>query len=140
MTRERLVECINKKVRAVGAWWGSGEAADLILSELAKERPTAHAGLVEELRAIMTMDMLSPFAKELRVKEILSRYEEAEEPLAVIADRKGVYITIQGPDYNKSAWFVVLRGADHSEFRGKTYEQAESLAREYLEKMEDVKK
>ena len=70
------------------------------------------------------------------------------EPLAVMADRKGCWIDT----HNTRNLSKVVRINFYQqtigdgrviapvEFRAKTYEQAESLAREYLEKLEDVKK
>ena len=69
------------------------------------------------------------------------------EPLAELADKKGCWLDT----HNTRNLSVVVRinfyqqtiGAgrliEPVEFRAKTYEQAESAAREYLEKMEDVK-
>ena len=76
MTRERLVELLEKAIVWTGEDDGGyscdiDETADLILSELAKDKPTAHAGLVEELRE---WNKSNPDPVKKHWDEILSRY------------------------------------------------------------------
>ena len=69
------------------------------------------------------------------------------EPLAVLADRKGkVVVSFISRLEPKECWVCDIRGWQTFnekpygvQFSADTYEQAESLAREYLEKMEDGK-
>ena len=69
------------------------------------------------------------------------------EPLAVLADRKGMYIRAirHYPDAGQWAIYIQelsiwMTSANYGvEYTGETYAAAEQAAREYLEKMEDVK-
>ena len=76
MTREKLenivATCIHEYPR-IGIVAAGKHGADLILSELAKEKPTAPAGLVEELRELAELN--SSYNWQGLLKEILSRYE-----------------------------------------------------------------
>ena len=68
------------------------------------------------------------------------------EPLAVIAARMDYnFVAVFPPLFGTRKEWVIELDDDRCvkaivEFKAPTYEQAESLAREYLEKMEDVKK
>ena len=91
MTRERLVELLEKAIVWTGEDDGGyscdiDETADLILSELAKDKPTAHAGLVEELREVIANCYRPGIDGEpdgcpggMKMGEILSRYEARKE-------------------------------------------------------------
>ena len=144
--------------------------ANLILAELAKDKPTAPAGLVEELREEMkrNSNATTGAIQCWMVEEILSRHRPVKEevlppvdpdylkwklkqleevPLAVLADRKGVYIRAirHYPDAGQWAIYIQelsiwMTSANYGvEYTGDTYPAAEQAAREYLEKMEDVK-
>ena len=71
---------------------------------------------------------------------ILSRHPE-DEPLAVLADKKGWWIDAMGNTTDE--WFIqIKRGRAYENkgwesFEDDTYAKAESKAREYLEGLED---
>ena len=60
------------------------------------------------------------------------------EPLAVLADRKGVVGSIHISE-RPSGWRIEISRSKVPVFMGPTYPAAEQAAREYLEKLEDVK-
>ena len=110
MERERLVSVIE---RVSDGRMSADGVADIILSELAAEKPTAPAGLVEELREWI---ISAPFREgtdshrafssaQEAVKEILSRYSARKE--VVLAE--GVFYSVRvnlmnandGPDFVK---------------------------------------
>ena len=78
MERERLVEIILETQGDYG--WTCERAADLILSELAAEKATAPAGLVEELREWEGTIGRTISEDDWRLfEEILSRYSARKE-------------------------------------------------------------
>jgi len=114
-------------------------------------KPTAQAGLVEELRewaaGFHSVDedgraercpVLSKF------DEILSRHEAkpAKEPLAVVAEKKGVYRT-RTYSYCDSTWEIVLVGVPQGarieqEIKGSAYAECEAKARAYLNGLPEI--
>ena len=82
MERERLVSVIE---RVSDGRMSADGVADLILSELAKEKPTAPAGLVEELRE---WNKSNPDPVKKHWDGILSRYGARKE--VEVASDKGL--------------------------------------------------
>jgi len=86
-----------------------------------------------------------------KVVKVLSRHPAApsQEPLAVLADRKGFYeVRIQGPTKTVNAWDIELCSEledEEGSQREKTFDEpiyasAESAARAYLESLPDVER
>jgi hypothetical protein len=125
-----------------------------------KQKPEAPAGLVEEVNNIQDYDagLLNDYGagkigwwqdyirSELercnyywreKIDSIISRHKP-QEPLAVLADRKGI-TAIGYRQTNTSGKCVESWGAKigPSVFYGKTYAEAESKARQYLEGLPD---
>lgn len=79
-----------------------------------------------------------------KIDSILSRHKE-QEPLAVLADRKGLMVERINHYVISKIWEVVLKDKTikselaFSLFNGKTYPEAESKAREYLNSLPDKK-
>ena len=131
-------------------------------------RPTAPASLVDELLSGINM-ALDKMRKEPKVltmeakghyegcwdtymgfKKILSRYTPtesiAEEPLAVLAQRKDRIIWIEGPykPAGKKGWTIHVLNHEQHHYSieiiwGRTYAAAEAKARQYLESLPDHK-
>lgn len=119
--------------------------------------------LIEELNDFISNDPLKKDATEYgyelgvkdgymtaqaRVDVILSRHAE-EEPLAVLADRKGFYsVEILPPTNEVEDWDISLcielsdnEGSQREKwFEGPTYSEAESNARQYLNALPDTGK
>jgi hypothetical protein len=82
------------------------------------------------------------------INAILSRHAKVEEPLAVLADRKGYVITrIDGKSDGDYRWAIGIRFQDEEGIEGNwkgfeapTYAAAEAKARAYLEGLDDTGK
>ena len=136
------------------------DKARTLLAEEQAQKPTADKGLVEELDKLLLgwpneLDCVKrgqDFAYQLtkwsceipiKVKEILSRYKPVE-PLAVesLAERMikvaggnaGFHVHEWEQKDDKAFWEIE---SATRRFTGKTYSEAESKAREWLEKQED---
>ena len=110
------------------------------------KNPLAHGGHPPTIREIGIVQELRAYLDKNRgidqyddLDEILSRHAKVEEPLAVVADRKGYYIGL----ITKSGhlpWYIQVRskGFDSgSNFEAPTYAEAEAKAREFLNTLTD---
>ena len=104
--------------------------------------------LIAELEALCRLGVMLRYKKWITtdsVMEILSRHKaEAQEPLAVLAVRKGG--RIHGIDYDdnkkRNPWFICYIWHDggsgwNMPFWGDTYAEAEAKARKWLNGLED---
>ena len=105
---------------------------------------------IQEIRELCAFPYLcngEPSINVVRVLEIISRaeQEDKEEPLAVLADRKGYVISrIDGRSDGDYKWAIGMTFQDEEGNEGKwkgfeapTYAAAEAKARKYLESLPD---
>jgi hypothetical protein len=153
LTKDNLVGLIRKFMtdKALNGYDKSEILAERILSMSGKA--TAPASLVDELREwwmIKPKSFIEGQKKANKFLSILDRYTPtdsiAEEPLAVLAQRKDRIIWIEGP-YKpavKKGWTIhILNHEQHHHSIeiawGRTYAASEAKARQYLESLSDHK-
>jgi hypothetical protein len=142
---------MDDKLRKLIAWWESlpDEQVDgfRVIRKakelLAEATPTAPASLVEELKewvALYKGKVSSGWAAN-EVEDIISRYTpvKEDEPLAVIADRKG--FNVECHRATSEDWRIILfqyiRGEEISSHISPTYAGAEAATRAYLVTLPD---
>lgn len=122
------------------------QAQCLLAKEQAK-KPTADKGLVEELTALLNNHIAGTSAEfhrgigwmKAKVCEILSRYKPPES-VAELADKNQWILEISGPGTGYQWVFHLINGDScEKEFCAKTYAEAESKARSYLDSLPDKK-
>ena len=110
------------------------------------EEPKAPAGLVEEMKVYLDSCADIEQTEYDEIYEIISRYE-AEEPLAVLADRKGYEaVNIIPPTGVVKEWDIeLLRGYEDGDgvelektITAPTYAECEAKARSYLNGLTDA--
>ena len=148
MTRERLAVILNSN--GYGMMEVCLIVAEDILAEIAEEKPTAPASLVEELRTWQKKhrdSLVRTNKQDEELDKILSRYEAeqelVEESLVELADKKGIInISI---DSSESEYMIELNDI-YSKAEGgyiskclfaDTYPEAEQAARQYLMALPD---
>ena len=105
--------------------------------------------LIEELRELVSRYELSAHrglqevcSGVLDVCDKLDRHSKVEEPLAVLADRKGI-LRFQYDVYGDNTWSIYLNKDEENghwtekEFYSSTYAECEAKARAYLEGLDD---
>jgi hypothetical protein len=156
MTREKLGKIMKESITGIG-YAKVGVAIDRILAALAAEKvePMANEGLVQELRKWWQNepehddldDGKGEYTWRYKFDEILSKYHPVPslpvEPLAVLADRKGVTIGGMSAISPYGDWKIVLVKVcidwpyNEKAIIGPTYEAAELSARAFLSSLKD---
>lgn len=163
---------MNELIKELREWWDNAPARieiskdlpeiDLwrlkLIEILSHHEAKAEEGLRERLIKIQNytatcmerrdepeFSMFSEIAGELSalLKELGPIPAKTEEPLAVLADRKGYDIQVTGPSFGQirtgGIWVIGITNLypKCEEFVGPTYAAAESAARKYLEGLPD---